>query len=236
MDDSYLTLANEASVLCGQIAADIRELEEVEAAIAKEDRGAAGGSGTGTGRTVNATPVSKVIKPALSTIMTPSRAKADNLDESAPAAATLTPLRAEGALASPVLIALGSSMREDTDVSSGYVDFGTVTKDEDITAMDHSSVDRMLKHSMRPSTLAKYSRLWDKWASFSALHEVETVPPDMKSFGDLHRQLRRAGRLCGGRKLDGGGRGPFHGFGGLAIPVHNAEVIQDSSGNSQFLW
>jgi hypothetical protein len=169
MDDSYLTLANMASVLCGQIAADIRKLEEVEAAIAKEDREAAGGSGKGTGRSVNATPVSKVIKPAVSTITTPRRAKADNLDKSAPAAATSTPLRAEGALASPVLIALGSSMGgEDTDVSGGYVNFGTVTEDEDVTAMDHSSVDRMLKHSVRPSTLAKYSRLWDKWASFSA--------------------------------------------------------------------
>jgi hypothetical protein len=103
------------------------------------------------------------------------------LDDSAPAAATSTLLRAEGALLSPVLIALGSSMREDTDVSGGYVDFGTVTEDEDVTAMDHSSVDRMLKHSVRPSTLAKYSRLWDKWASFSALHEVETVPPDMRA-------------------------------------------------------
>jgi hypothetical protein len=179
MNDSYLMLANEASVLCGQIAANVRELEEVEAAIAKEDREAAGGSGTG--RTVNVTPVSKVRKPLVSTNMTPSRAKADDLDESAPAAATLTPLRAEGALLSPVLIALGSSMREDTDVSDGYVDFGTVTEDEDVTAMDHSSVDRMLKHSVRPSTLAKYSRLWDKWASFSVLHEVETVPPDMRA-------------------------------------------------------
>jgi hypothetical protein len=109
MNDSYLMLANEASVLCGQIAANVRELEEVEAAIAKEDREAAGGSGTG--RTVNVTPVSKVRKPLVSTNMTPSRAKADDLDESAPAAATLTPLRAEGALLSPVLIALGSSMR-----------------------------------------------------------------------------------------------------------------------------
>jgi hypothetical protein len=65
MDNSYLTFANEASVLCGQIAADIRELEEVEATIAKEDREAADCSGTS--RTVNAYPVSKVIKPAVST-------------------------------------------------------------------------------------------------------------------------------------------------------------------------
>jgi hypothetical protein len=177
MEDSYLTLANKALVLCGQIAADIRELEEVEAAIAKEDREASGGSSTG--RTVNATPVLKVMKPVVSTNTTPSRAKADDLDESAPAAATSTPLRAEGALSLRVLIALGLSMREDTDVSGGGG--GTVTKDEDVTAMDHSSVDRMLKHSMRPSTLAKYSGLWDKWASFSALHEVETVPPDMRA-------------------------------------------------------
>jgi hypothetical protein len=72
-------------------------------------------------------------------------------------------------------------MRKDTYVSDGYVDFGTVTEDEDVTAMDQSSVDRMLKHSVRPSTLAKYSRLWDKWALFSASHEVETVPPDMRA-------------------------------------------------------
>jgi hypothetical protein len=58
MDDSYLALANKALVLCGQIAAEICELEEVEAAIAKEDREAAGGSGTG--KTVDATTVSMV--------------------------------------------------------------------------------------------------------------------------------------------------------------------------------
>jgi hypothetical protein len=98
MDESYLALANKALVLCGQIAADIRELEEVEAAIAKEDREAAGGSGTG--KTVDATAALKVRKPVVSSNTTPGRAKANNLNKSAPAAATSTPLRAEGAFVS----------------------------------------------------------------------------------------------------------------------------------------
>jgi hypothetical protein len=55
-------------------------------------------------------------------------------------------------------------------------------EDEDVAAaMDRSGVDRMLQLSVKPSTLAKYSRLWDKWVSFSSQHEVETMPPDMRA-------------------------------------------------------
>jgi Cu2+-containing amine oxidase len=51
--------------------------------------------------------------------------------------------------------------------TSDYEEFGSVMKDEDVAAaMDRSGVDRMLQLCVKPSTLAKYSTLWDKWVSF----------------------------------------------------------------------
>jgi hypothetical protein len=47
--------------------------------------------------------------------------------------------------------------------------------------MDKSNVEKMLAGSVKASTLAKYSRLWDKWLVFSAFHEVDTMPPHMRA-------------------------------------------------------
>jgi hypothetical protein len=40
-------------------------------------------------------------------------------------------------------------------------------------------VDRMLESSVKPTTLAKYSCLWDKWIAFAAFHDVKMMPPQM---------------------------------------------------------
>jgi hypothetical protein len=53
-----------------------------------------------------------------------------------------------------------------------------VTEDDDASSMDAANVDEMLKRSVKPSTMNKYSRLWDKWVAFANYHEVETMPPD----------------------------------------------------------
>jgi hypothetical protein len=47
--------------------------------------------------------------------------------------------------------------------------------------MDKTNVEKMLAGSVKASTLAKYSRLWDKWLAFSAFHEVDTMPPHMRA-------------------------------------------------------
>jgi hypothetical protein len=39
----------------------------------------------------------------------------------------------------------------------------------------------MLKRSIRPSTEAKYARLWDKWVAFTSYHEVETMPLEKRA-------------------------------------------------------
>jgi hypothetical protein len=53
-----------------------------------------------------------------------------------------------------------------------------VTEDDDASSMDAANVEEMLKRSAKPSTMSKYSRLWDKWVAFADYHEVETMPPD----------------------------------------------------------
>jgi hypothetical protein len=42
-----------------------------------------------------------------------------------------------------------------------------------------SGVDRMLGASVKPLTVIKYGRIWDKWVAFSTFHEVEVMPPDV---------------------------------------------------------
>jgi hypothetical protein len=82
----------------------------------------------------------------------------------------------------PDVVISKATIQDEAVEISDYEDFGSVTEDEDVAAaMDQSGVDRMLQLSVKPSTLAKYSRLWDKWVSFSSQHEVETMPPDMRA-------------------------------------------------------
>jgi hypothetical protein len=61
-----------------------------------------------------------------------------------------------------------------------YEDFGMVTEYDDASPMDTAKVDEMLKRSVKPSTMSKYSRLLDKWVAFADYHEVETMPPDSR--------------------------------------------------------
>jgi hypothetical protein len=49
-----------------------------------------------------------------------------------------------------------------------------------IDTADASSVDRMLERSVKPGTLKKYSRHWDKWALFALAYDIEIMPPDMR--------------------------------------------------------
>jgi hypothetical protein len=44
--------------------------------------------------------------------------------------------------------------------------------------LSSSSVDEMLASSIKPSTARKYGRIWDKWAVFTASHEVQILPPE----------------------------------------------------------
>jgi hypothetical protein len=41
-----------------------------------------------------------------------------------------------------------------------------VTEDDNASSMDAANVDKMLKRSVKPSPMNKYSRLWDKWVAF----------------------------------------------------------------------
>jgi hypothetical protein len=74
----------------------------------------------------------------------------------------------------------GSSIK-DAAALSRYEDFGPVSDNGDASALEGTTVDKMLKKSVKTSTLAKYSRLWDKWACFASGHEVDVMPPDMRA-------------------------------------------------------
>jgi hypothetical protein len=45
--------------------------------------------------------------------------------------------------------------------------------------MDASNGNRMLNSSIKPATVEKYARIWDKWAAFAAFHEVNVMPPEV---------------------------------------------------------
>jgi hypothetical protein len=62
-------------------------------------------------------------------------------------------------------------------VFSGPIDWTQDDDDEDSDdPMDGSNVERMLERSIKPSTLSKYARSWDKWVQFSTYHEVDVMP------------------------------------------------------------
>jgi hypothetical protein len=44
-----------------------------------------------------------------------------------------------------------------------------------------SNVDRMLDSSVKPATAEKYTRIWDKWAAFTAFHKVDVMPPEVRA-------------------------------------------------------
>jgi hypothetical protein len=172
MDNSYLVMAAEAARLSKLIQTQLAELEAIEAVI--EDREEAGSS-TGWSSMMSSNGL---------LLMSPS--------DSRSAVVTLTPVRpgsappklqgmmslTEGwngsAFPTPATPA-GTFFSED---EPGYEDFGMVTEDEDTSSMDTANVDEMLKRSVKPYTMSKNSRLWDKWVAFADYHEVETMPPD----------------------------------------------------------
>jgi hypothetical protein len=53
--------------------------------------------------------------------------------------------------------------------------------DESWEAMDGSNVDKMLASSVKPSTAAKYGRIWDKWVLFATSHNVNIMPPEVRA-------------------------------------------------------
>jgi hypothetical protein len=67
------------------------------------------------------------------------------------------------------------------DNSLEFEEFNTVSEDKDAGSLNSTSVEAMLKRSIRPSTEAKYARLWDTWVAFAIYHEVETMPPEMRA-------------------------------------------------------
>jgi hypothetical protein len=53
--------------------------------------------------------------------------------------------------------------------------------DKAVDVLDQSNVEKLLASSVKLSTAAKYGQIWDKWAAFAALHEVEIMPPDVRA-------------------------------------------------------
>jgi hypothetical protein len=177
MDDSYLKLAAQAESLCFGIAGQIVELEAIEAAIALEDKQQAGGSGLIPAAT--STPVrqeKQVVAEALKVTDVPRVA----VEAVAPVAEVVLTV----VLSVQVVVAAGTRTRARAvgrDNSLEFEEFGTVSENEDAGSLNFTSAEAMLKRSIRPSTEAKYARLWDKWAAFALHHEVETMPPEMRA-------------------------------------------------------
>jgi hypothetical protein len=173
MGDSYPSLADEAASLCELIQSQVEELEAIEEAIAAEDAAAAGGSGIST-----STPVgTKAAVPPLEGFSASDFAYsggemfcADTFFDDDVVVNSFE-VDQQSAPVQRVAFLSGSAY--------GFEDFGNGSEDGDVTvlasAMDKTNVDRMLAGSVKVSTLAKYSRLWDKWLAFSAFHEVDTM-------------------------------------------------------------
>jgi hypothetical protein len=148
------------------------ELEAIETVIAIEDREEAGSSNyrslmTSSDGLILMSPASRTAVVA-STPVRPGSAP--------PKLQGMTSLTdGWNGSAYPTPATAGTFFSED---EPGYEDFGMVTEDDDASSMDAANVDEMLKRSVKPSTMNKYSRLWDKWVAFADYHEVETMPPD----------------------------------------------------------
>jgi hypothetical protein len=172
MDNSYLVMAAEASRLSELIRTQLAELEAIEAVIAIEDREAAGSSNYRSPMTSSDGLI--LMSPALRTAVVAST----------PVGPGSPPPKLQGMMsltegwngsAYPTPDTVGTFFSED---EPRYEDFGMVTEDDDASSMDAANVDEMLKRSVKPSTMSKYSRLWDKWVAFADYHEVETMPLD----------------------------------------------------------
>jgi hypothetical protein len=156
------------------IQTQLAELEAIETVIAIEDREEAGSS--------NCRSLMMLSDGLI--LMSPSASRSAVV-ASTPVRPGSAPPKLQGiisltegwnGLASPTpATPAGSFFSED---EPGYEDFGMVTEDDDVSSMDTANKDEMLKRSVKPSTLSKYSRLWDKWVGFADYHEVETMPPD----------------------------------------------------------
>jgi hypothetical protein len=164
MGDSYLSLADEAASLCELIQSQVEELEALEEAIAAEDATAAGGS-----RTLRSTPVSaKAAVPSLEGLSSSDIAYsgggmfcADTFFDDNVVFDSFE-VDQQSAPVQRVAFLSGSA--------DGFEDFVNGSEDGDVTvlanAMDKTNVEKMLAGSVKASTLAKYSRLWDKWLVF----------------------------------------------------------------------
>jgi hypothetical protein len=56
-------------------------------------------------------------------------------------------------------------------------DDGDWLADKTVDVLDSTNVDKLLASSIKPSTAAKYAKIWDRWAVFASFHEVEIMPP-----------------------------------------------------------
>jgi hypothetical protein len=174
MDNSYLVMATEAVRLSELIQTQLAELEAIETVIAIEDREEAGSLNYRS---------SMMLSDGL-ILMSPSALRSAVV-ASTPVRPGSTPPKLQGMMsltdgwkgsASPTPAApAGTFFSKD---EPGYEAFGMVTEDDDASSMDTANVDEMLQRSVKPSTMSKYSRLWDKWVAFADYHKVETMPPD----------------------------------------------------------
>jgi hypothetical protein len=125
----------------------------------------------------------------------------------------------------------GSSI-DDAAALSRYEDFGPVSDDSDASALDGTAVDEMLKKSVKTSTLAKYSRLWDKWACFASSHEVDVMPPDMRALEIFIVDTADLAGSAGVANLAAAAVTHFTTLEGyLSIPVHRSTVFQAVEGD-----
>jgi hypothetical protein len=228
MGDSYVSLA---ASLCELIQSQVEELEALEEVIAAEDAAAAGGSGT-----LTSTPVStKAAVPSLEGLSSSDIAGGGMFctDTFFDNNVVVDSFKVDQQSAPVQRVAFLSGSAD------GFEDFGNGSEDGDVTvlanAMDKTNVEKMLAGSVKASTLAKYSLLWDKWLVFSAFHEVDTMPPHA-CLGDIYFRHRRIVRLRWGDKLHSGVRGPLLRARGVTITVRLAQVLQDHEGLKIVVW
>jgi hypothetical protein len=174
MDNSYLVMATEAARLSKLIQTQLAELEAIEAVIAIEDREEAGSS---TGRRLMMSSNGLLLmspSASRSAVVASTPVRPGSASPKLQGMMSLTEGWNGSAFPTPATPA-GTYFSED---EPGYEDFGVVTEDDDASSMDTANVDEMLKRSVKPSTMSKYLRLWDKWVAFADYHEVETILPD----------------------------------------------------------
>jgi hypothetical protein len=205
MEGTYLDLAREAVSICEFIQSQVAHLEDLEGQVAALDAAAAASAGNAV--PTDDVPADSAVVPEGENVAGPSgisfqaggKAKrkspdvdyAESTGDKDGGASEYGEDDVLGAVrpvsAPPVL---GASEGAHAFTPSSYSDgFGTFEAfdaesaeegAEAIGIMDRTNVDTMLEKSIKPSTMSKYSRAWDKWVSFSTYHVIAAIPSNIR--------------------------------------------------------